>query len=77
MLARNNKNDGDDNVNIDVVQGISEVESEEKDQINISKNRCFIIRQEKNYRIGALGRKKQMSWKENFFKQEISKRKKS
>ena len=29
MLARNKKNDGDDNVNIDVVQGRSEVESEE------------------------------------------------
>ena len=37
MLARNNKNDGDDNVNIDVVQGRSEVESEEKDQTKISK----------------------------------------
>ena len=32
MLARNNNNDGDDNVNIDVVQGRSEVEPEEKDQ---------------------------------------------
>ena len=37
MLARNNKNGGDDNVNIDVFQGRSEVESEEKDQMNISK----------------------------------------
>ena len=26
MIARNNRNDGDDNVNIDVVQGRSEVE---------------------------------------------------
>ena len=37
MLAKNNRNDGDDNVNIYVVQGKSEVESEEKDQMNISK----------------------------------------
>ena len=37
MLARNNNNDGDDNVNIDVVQGISEVESKEKYQTKISK----------------------------------------
>ena len=37
MLARNNKNDGDDNVNIGVVQGRSEVEPEEKYQMNISK----------------------------------------
>ena len=37
MLAKNNRNDGDDNVNIDVVQGISEVESEEKDQTKINK----------------------------------------
>ena len=37
MLTKNNRNDGDDNVNIDVVQGISEVESEEKYQMNISK----------------------------------------
>ena len=27
MLDRNNRNDGDENVNIDVVQGRSEVES--------------------------------------------------
>ena len=38
MLAKNNRNDWDDNVNISVVQGRSEVESEEKDQMNISKN---------------------------------------
>ena len=31
------RNDGDDNVNIDVVQGRSEVESEEKYLMNISK----------------------------------------
>ena len=37
MLTKNNRNDGDNNVNIDVVQGRSEVESEEKDQMNISK----------------------------------------
>ena len=37
MLARNQKNDGDDNVNNDVVQGRSEVESEEKDQTKNSK----------------------------------------
>ena len=37
MLARNNKNDGDDNVNIDVVQGRNEVELEEIDQTKISK----------------------------------------
>ena len=37
MLARNKKNDGDDNVNNDVVQGRSEVEPEEKDQTKISK----------------------------------------
>ena len=36
-LTKNNRNDGDDNVNIDVVQGRSEVESEEKDLMNISK----------------------------------------
>ena len=36
MLARNNKNGGDDNVNIDVFQGRSEVESKEKDQMKIS-----------------------------------------
>ena len=36
-LNKNNRNDGDDNVNIDVVQGRSEVESEEKDLMNISK----------------------------------------
>ena len=37
ILARNDKNDGYDNVNIDVVQGRSEVESEEKYQTKISK----------------------------------------
>ena len=37
MIARNRKNDGDDNVNNDVVQGRSEVESEEKNQTKISK----------------------------------------
>ena len=37
MLARNKSNDEDDNVNNDVVQGRSEVESEEKDQTKISK----------------------------------------
>ena len=37
ILARNNNNDGDDNFNIDAVQGRSEVESEEKDQTKISK----------------------------------------
>ena len=37
MLAKNNIHDGDDNFNIDVVQGRSEVESEEKYQMNISK----------------------------------------
>ena len=37
MLARNNRNDGDDNVNIDVFQGWSELESEEKDQTKIRK----------------------------------------
>ena len=37
MLARNKKNDGDDNVIIDVVRGRSEVESEEKYQTKTSK----------------------------------------
>ena len=37
MLDRNKSNDGDDNVNNDVFQGRSEVESEEKDQTKISK----------------------------------------
>ena len=37
MLSRNKSNDEDDNVNNDVVQGRSEVESEEKDQTKISK----------------------------------------
>ena len=37
MLTKINRNDGDDNVNSDVVQGRSEVESEEKDMMNISK----------------------------------------
>ena len=37
MLPKINRNDGDDNVNSDVVQGRSEVESEEKDKMNISK----------------------------------------
>ena len=37
MLARNKSNDGYDNVNNDVVQGRSEVESEEKYQTKISK----------------------------------------
>ena len=37
MLAKNKSNDEDDNVNNDVVQGRSEVESEEKYQMNISK----------------------------------------
>ena len=37
MLARNKTNDEDDNVNNDVVQGRSEVESEEKYQTEISK----------------------------------------
>ena len=36
MLTTNNRNNGDDNVNIDVVQGRSEVESEEKYQTKIS-----------------------------------------
>ena len=30
MFTKKNRNDGDDNVNIDVVQGRSEVDSEEK-----------------------------------------------
>ena len=37
MITKNNRNDGDDNVNIDVVRGRSEIESEEKDLMNISK----------------------------------------
>ena len=37
MLPKINRNDGDDNVHSDVVQGRSEVESEEKDKMNISK----------------------------------------
>ena len=37
MFTKNNRNDGDDNVNSDVVQVRSEVESEEKDMMNISK----------------------------------------
>ena len=37
MLAKNSRNDADDNVNIDIAQGRSEEESEEKDQMNISK----------------------------------------
>ena len=37
ILARNKNNDGDDDVNNDVVQGRSEVESEEKDQTKIIK----------------------------------------
>ena len=37
MLTKINRNDGDDNVNSDVVRGRSEVESEEKDMMNISK----------------------------------------
>ena len=41
MPTKNNRNDGDDNVNIDVVQGRSEVESEEKDQMNISKKNAL------------------------------------
>ena len=38
MFTKINRNDGDDNVNSDVVQGRSEVESEEKYMMNISKN---------------------------------------
>ena len=41
MLARNKKNDDDDNVNNIVVQGRSEVESEEKDQTEISKKNAL------------------------------------
>ena len=37
MLTKINRNDGDNNVNSDVVQGRSEVESEEKDMMNIRK----------------------------------------
>ena len=37
MLARNQKNDGDDNVSNDLFQGRNEVESEEKDQTKIIK----------------------------------------
>ena len=37
MLSRNNKNDGHDNVNINVVQRRNEEEPEEKDQTKISK----------------------------------------
>ena len=37
MFTKNNRNDGDDNVNIDVLQGWSEVESEEWDLMNINK----------------------------------------
>ena len=35
MLTKKNKNDGDDNVNIDVVQGRGEVEFEETNPMNI------------------------------------------
>ena len=42
MLARNNRNDGDDNVNIDLVQRRSKVESEEKYQTKISKKHFSI-----------------------------------
>ena len=38
MFTKINRNDGDDNVNSDVVQGRSGVESEEKDMMTISKN---------------------------------------
>ena len=48
MLTKINRNDGDDNVISDIVQGRSEVESEEKNpmniQMNISKKICFSIR---------------------------------
>ena len=37
MLARKKSNDGDDNVNNDVVKGRSELEPEEKYQTEISK----------------------------------------
>ena len=37
ILARHKSNDEDDNVNNDVVQGRSELESEEKDQTEIRK----------------------------------------
>ena len=37
MLAKNNRNDRDDNINFDVVQGRSEVEPEEKYQTKMSK----------------------------------------
>ena len=38
MLTKRNKKDGDDNVNIDVVQGRTEVEFEETNPMNIQKN---------------------------------------
>ena len=38
MFTKKKRNDGDDNVNIDVVQGRSELESEEKNHMNIQMN---------------------------------------
>ena len=48
MFTKNNRNDGDDNVNIDVFQGRSEVESEEKYLMNISKKDALASDRTKN-----------------------------
>ena len=48
MFTKNNRNDGDDNVNIDFVQGRNEVESEQKDLINISKKDALASDRTKN-----------------------------
>ena len=83
MLTKKNKNDGDDNVNIDVFQGRRGVEFEETNpmniQTNISKKDALASdTTNKNCTIGAL-RRKQNRWagkRKIIFKQEISKRKK-
>ena len=62
MLTKINKNDGDDNVNIEDVQGRTEVEFEETNsmniQMNISKKYALASDTRKKYcTIGALRRK--------------------
>ena len=57
MLPKTNRNDGDDNVNIDVVQRRSEVEFEETSPMNIQMNisKKYALASDKTKNIIELG----------------------
>ena len=70
MFTKNNRNDGDDNVNSDVVQVRSEVESEEKDMMNISKT---IIEDEETEQMKILSTNIETTYRKTINHEELEK----